>query len=333
MPVYGNSRPPFTDLNGDPILSGKLFIGLPDQDPVANPNPNVTDMDDNPISATLTLDDLGVTSIPFKISGDFSQAVFNSDNVEIPSYQQTRTGGFLQESDLVGVSGQGGDWNASITYGKDDLVRGSDGSYYKSLTASNLNNDPTVVTTSWSRLAWPTDWNTNETYDTGDSALGSNGRTYVSTIDGNTGTNPVTDTSLDWTGFRGALATTIIPDNLPTGVFTALSFELEDYDRGDWHDLVTDNERHTVIAGQTRVKLVGQVQISAAATSASLEIRKNGSVVVALTDIEQGIIMNISTPVLNVSPGDYFELLAEHNAAGAGITIPSGTFFSIEAVQ
>ncbi|MEE8289720.1 MAG: hypothetical protein V3R25_09950 [Nitrosomonadaceae bacterium] len=190
MPVYGNSRPPFIDIDGNPIQGGKLYIGLPDQDPVANPNPTVTDLDDNPIGAVLTLDDLGVPTIPFKIAGDFSQRVDDSTGTEIPSYQISRTGGFLQESDLVGVSGQGGDWNSSATYGKDDFVKGSDGEYYKSLTNNNLNNDPTVVTTSWSRLAWPTIFNINETYGEGDPVIASNGLLYTSADSLNTGNDP-----------------------------------------------------------------------------------------------------------------------------------------------
>lgn len=208
MSVYGNSRPQFTDLNGDPVQGGKLYIGLPDQDPKASPHPDVTDLDGNPISATLVLGDEGVTTVALEVDGDFSQAVFDSNDVEITAYQIARTGGFLKESDLVGVSGQGGDWNSGVTYGKDDFAKDSDGNYDKSLTNNNLGNDPTSTATAWSRFAWPTLYNPNETYDTNDSAMGSNGVVYLSAVDGTVGIDPTTDTTGKWSG--GGIIGTVI---------------------------------------------------------------------------------------------------------------------------
>ncbi len=344
MPVYGNSRPQFTDINGNPVQAGKLYIGLPNQDPVANPNLTVTDLNDNPISPTLILDDVGVPTIPFKIEGDFSQAVFDVNGVEIPSYQIARTGGFLQESDLVGVSGQGGDWNSSVTYGKDDLVKGSDGNYYKSLTDNNLGNDPTAVTTSWSRQAWPTVFNTNEVYDIGDSCLAGNGLTYTSLTDSNTGNQPLEDDGTNWTRTRGCLLGLMANQSIPDNTTTVIAFDSEDYDTSGFHDNAVNNTRITIPA------LVSRVRLSAVGSFASnvtgeriLQIRKNGAqnIYNFSLDANTGIatITNLpaTTPVFDVSAGDYFEIFVLQDSGapldvGGGLFPTSGTIFSLEVI-
>ncbi len=342
MPVYGNSRPQFTDINGNPVQAGRLFIGLPDQDPVANPNPDVTDLDGNPISATLILDDVGVPAIPFKIAGDFSQAVFTSPtpgpSVEIPSYQIARTGGFLQESDLVGVSGQGGDWNAGITYGDDDLVKGSDGNYYKSLTDNNLNNDPTAVTTSWSRLAWPTIYNVNEVYDIGDSALAGNGLTYTSLIDSNTGNNPLDDDGTNWTRIRGAFVISSGSQSIPNNTSTTLNFGAEVYDTSVFHDNATNNSRITIPANVSRAKFTARCIFAANSTGdRQLSIIKNGSIfdtvgIATLIPISgSGTVVNIVTGIIDVTPTDYYEISVIQDS-GIAIDSTSANFF-IEVPQ
>ena len=192
MAVFGNSRPQFTDKNGDPISGGKLYIGLPNQDPVANPAA-ITDLNDVPISSPVTLDENGVPDQAIKLEAEFSQAVFDRNNVEVTSYQIARTSGFLLYSELTGLSGQGGEWNILTTYGKNNFVKGSDGNFYISLTDGNLGNDPVSVSTSWSEFAWPTIYNPSEVYNNGDTCVASDGDFYQSKTDGVSGQNPVTD--------------------------------------------------------------------------------------------------------------------------------------------
>lgn len=197
MAVFGNSRPQFTDKNGDPISGGKLFIGLPNQDPIANPAA-ITDLNDVPISNPVTLDANGVPAQAIKLDAEFSQAVFDRNNVEVTSYQIARTSGFLLYSELTGLSGQGGEWNILTTYGKNNFVKGSDGNFYISLTDGNLGNDPVSVSTSWSEFAWPTIYNPSEIYNTGDTCIGSDVKLYSSAVDANQGNNPVTDGGINW---------------------------------------------------------------------------------------------------------------------------------------
>lgn len=192
MPIYGNSRPQFTDSNGDPIQAGKLYIGMPDQDPVANPLvPGITDLDDNLITNPLTLNDEGVPTVAFKVDGDYSQAVFDSNDNEIAAYQIARTGGFLQASDLVSISGQFADWNADKTYSINNFVRGSNDLIYKSLTNNNLGNDPTSTSTAWSEVIFNTAYNSNETYSA-DEIVRDGGLYYKSRVDDNQGNTPST---------------------------------------------------------------------------------------------------------------------------------------------
>ena len=192
MAVFGNSRPQFTDSNGVPISGGKLYIGLPNQDPVANPLA-ITDLTGTPIANPVTLDVNGVPVSAIKLDAEFSQAVFDINNVEVPSYQISRTSGFLLYSELTGLSGQGGDWNILTTYGKNNFVKGSDGNFYISLTDGNLGNDPVSVSTSWSEFAWPTIYNPSEVYNTGDTCVASDGDFYQAKANGVAGQNPVTD--------------------------------------------------------------------------------------------------------------------------------------------
>lgn len=192
MAIFGNSRPQFTDSNGDPISGGKLYIGLPNQDPVANPLA-ITDLTGTPIANPVTLDVNGVPVSAIKLDAEFSQAVFDINNVEVPSYQISRTSGFLLYSELTGLSGQGGDWNILTTYGKNNFVKGSDGNFYISLTDGNLGNDPVSVSTSWSELSWPTIYNPSEVYNTDDTCVASDGDVYQAKTDGVTGQNPVTN--------------------------------------------------------------------------------------------------------------------------------------------
>lgn len=122
MAVFGNSRPQFTDKNGDPISGGKLYIGLPNQDPVANPAA-ITDLSGVPIANPVTLDVNGVPASAINIGFEFSQSVFDANGLEVPSYQISRTSGFLLYSELTGLSGQGGEWNILTTYGKNNFVK------------------------------------------------------------------------------------------------------------------------------------------------------------------------------------------------------------------
>jgi hypothetical protein len=143
--------------------------------------------------------------------------------------------------------------------------------------------------------------------------------------------------------FKGALVN-LAADEVDTVNYTspvAIAFDEEEYDIGGWHDDVTDNERLTVPAGVTKVRVNGQVLLITGVSGdfLQLEIRKNGSGVYigsAFTKVEPNSTTqygNVTTSVIDVVEGDYFEL-ALTVESDTTITVRSDrTSLSIEAVE
>ena len=141
--------------------------------------------------------------------------------------------------------------------------------------------------------------------------------------------------------FKGALVNKSGNQSLSTGTFTALSFDQETYDVGDWHDNVTDNTRMTVPAGITKVRITGGAQYAGNSTGRRfLLVHKNGS---AFAD-SPTLILNatsgntdalaISSNVIEVVAGDYFELVGLQDSGSAlNVEAANSTWFGIEAIE
>jgi hypothetical protein len=96
-------------------------------------------------------------------------------------------------------------WASGTTYNFNDVVIGSDGEVYYSLTASNIAHDPTSTSGFWTNYFGPltaqecvTTWGSGFTYALGDHAVGSDGSVYVSLAAANTNHNPVGDSNVHW---------------------------------------------------------------------------------------------------------------------------------------
>jgi hypothetical protein len=91
------------------------------------------------------------------------------------------------------------DWDPSISYnvGGNNLITGSDGFYYISLLAFNLNNDPISSPTYWTRINFVKIWNTNETYGIDDLVTGSDNQVYQAVIS-STAIDPISDDGTRW---------------------------------------------------------------------------------------------------------------------------------------
>jgi hypothetical protein len=91
------------------------------------------------------------------------------------------------------------DWDSSTTYGigGDNIRAGSDGNYYESITAGNLNNDPVSSPANWTRINFTKIWNTNETYGVDDLVTGSDSQVYQAVIS-NSATDPTSDDGTNW---------------------------------------------------------------------------------------------------------------------------------------
>jgi hypothetical protein len=78
------------------------------------------------------------------------------------------------ERDPVGDEKGLGDftlWDVVVTYDKNDIVEGSDGEFYKSLSNGNVGNDPVTSATFWEQIRFIGVWNTNVIYSTGEVVL------------------------------------------------------------------------------------------------------------------------------------------------------------------
>ena len=104
------------------------------------------------------------------------------------------------EFDPVGGEKELGDftlWDAVVTYDKNDIVEGSDGLFYLSLTNGNIANDPTLTPTAWTEIRFIGVWNTNVTYAVGDVVQTAAGNLWKA-ITATAGNNPEVDDGTNW---------------------------------------------------------------------------------------------------------------------------------------
>lgn len=140
---------------------------------------------------------------------------------------------------------------------------------------------------------------------------------------------------------RGALVRKSANQSIPNNAATPVTFDQEEYDTDAFHDVVTNNSRMTVPAGVTKIRLAGGAIYASNSTGVrELWFEKNGASFVgaARTRIDatsgQKDILVTHSPVIAVSPGDYFELVA-NQASGAALNIEAAdwTYFSLEVVE
>lgn len=99
----------------------------------------------------------------------------------------------------------GDEWVATKVYTANDVVRGSDGVYYRSLSNGNQNNNPVTSSGFWT-LLYSVEWNVAITYDVGAVVTYDNYQ-YQSLQAGNVGNQPDTATSF-WVGLEFAWLST-----------------------------------------------------------------------------------------------------------------------------
>ena len=144
--------------------------------------------------------------------------------------------------------------------------------------------------------------------------------------------------------FQGALVFVNEHIDQRPGDITPLRFGGVTYDYGDFHNEVTAPSRFTIPKHVDKVIVKGQVVFDADATGhRRVIIFKNGdnhydgSAQVRCTNpsSDSMLFMQVSTPVIEVVEGDYFELTPYHTS-DVSLNIYSGgehyTWFSIESV-
>ena len=190
MSRFGSIGTQYFDDAGDPLISGLIHFYEPNSDTrkatyadvslsIANTNPVI-------LSAA------GRQPNIF-FSGSARAVLTDSDDVQI------------EVRDPVGgdaTEGAFSDWNADTSYSVPDIVVGSDGSFYISITDGNEGNDPTSDTVNWSKIRSIRVWNTNDTYELSAIVQGSDGLLYSSQVGSNTGNDPTSD-AVNWGSAAG----------------------------------------------------------------------------------------------------------------------------------
>ena len=108
----------------------------------------------------------------------------------------------IWERDPVSAENVTGDfalYDNLITYNLNDIVEGTDGKFYISLSAANQGNDPvTPSPTRWSEIRFIGVYNASESYSTGDVVQEADGLMWRSLIDTNLGNTPSSDDGTKW---------------------------------------------------------------------------------------------------------------------------------------
>lgn len=141
-------------------------------------------------------------------------------------------------------------------------------------------------------------------------------------------------------GYLGCVVKKSGPQTIPSATHTALSFETEISDTGEFHSTVSNTSRLTVPPGVSRVKVRANAVFAASGVGArSLRILKNGASMEGVpfirmvnTGASLAAVINVASGVLNVTPGDYFEASVYQDSGGnLNVLADEATWFEIEA--
>ena len=127
--------------------------------------------------------------------------VFFSGSAKVKYFDQF--GVQYAERDPVGGSKELGNfslWSADVIFDENDLVTGSNGSYYKSLVNDNQDNDPVLnagSNASWEEVTFTGVWNSNITYDVGDISKTTTGNLWKAAT-ATAGNDPEADDGTNW---------------------------------------------------------------------------------------------------------------------------------------
>jgi len=151
---------------------------------------------------------------------------------------------------------------------------------------------------------------------------------------------------LPYHAFGGAMAYSTSTQTATSGVALSVAWNAEVYDTANFHDNVTNNSRVTVGAGVSYVALSASIEIvsngTATAGTRMAEIWKNGSAMTTAAarvneyaiGLGDTITMNLRSPVIAVSSGDYFELSVKQNSGSVATISPAGaSWLSIAVIQ
>lgn len=183
----------FFDDAGDPLVNGWLAFkdSGTNTDKATYSDSSLTVANTNPVQ----LDGAGRCPSIFGIGA--YKVISYKDSVVTPG----TPGEQVQQFDPVGGD-EGdqafGDWASTNIYVAGDIVTGSDGNYYRSLTSNNQANDPVSSPSDWEQVTLNRIWNVNVEYTNGDQVVGSDGLNYTCVTASSVGDDPTTDDRTNW---------------------------------------------------------------------------------------------------------------------------------------
>lgn len=185
----------FLDGAGDPLANGWLLFlesGTVNTEKDTYIDSSETLLNTNP----LQLDAEGRCSNVFG-TGTYKVVSYTNDELLNAPSEQLQV--FDPVGGAIGVS-DFNDWNAGQLYQLADIVKGSDGNFYKSLESDNQNNDPTTQPSQyWEQIDFLYIWNQYQTYSIGDVVTDpTNGVMYRSLVDSNLGNEPNLTEDVSW---------------------------------------------------------------------------------------------------------------------------------------
>jgi len=191
MARYENPTPQYLDGAGNPFVNGQLFFFK------SGTNTQLTTFKDElesiPNTHPVDLDAAARTPNIF-FSGS-AKVIFVADDLSTGEI-----GKQIFERDPVGGEKELGDftlWDTTVTYDLNDIVEGSDGEFYKSLSNANQANDPLTNEDKWELFKLIGVWNTNITYSIGDVVLSTVGNLWKA-LTATAANDPETDDGVNW---------------------------------------------------------------------------------------------------------------------------------------
>ena len=185
MARFGSLGTQYFDSAGDPLINGKIYFY---ESGTTTPKTTYADV-------ALTIPNTN----PVILDADGRQPNVFFDGVA-RGVLTANNDVQIEVRDPIGEGSTGGafsEWVASITYSENDIVQGSNGLYYISLSNGNVGNDPTSSAADWSQLVLLTLWNANQQYEAGDTVVTANGELWKS-VQAQNNNNPTTDDGTNW---------------------------------------------------------------------------------------------------------------------------------------
>jgi len=181
MSRFGKIGEQYFDDAGDPLICGKLYFYESGTNTFKNTyaDVNLSIPNTNPVLLT-------AAGRQPNIFFNGSARVILTKNDDTQLEVRDPEGGAFEE-------GVFSPWNSLTIYSTPDILVGSDGNFYISITSGNSNNDPVSDVLNWTQIRFVRVWNANETYGVGQIVEGSDGLLYSALTGGNLNNDPTTD--------------------------------------------------------------------------------------------------------------------------------------------